>query len=390
MTEQRDSTFTKLIQELTNRLADEKSYNHVLSSMCTPPSDLSRDIASLFAEINLGDPGLFPETVKMEQEVLSELALLLQAPKSWCGSITSGGSESNLIGCWAARNWARKNHGIKHGKIIFPKSVHVSFEKAADLLSVEPTWVALNEKHQIDIEAVKEALDKNTIAIVGIAGATGTGVCDDIVALSEIALDNNLFLHVDAAHGGTIYPFFKDLGLDAPSFGFENEGVKSITIDTHKLLGSLIPGGSIIFRDESISEVISKGISYLSDATTKQFTITGTRPGNAVISSWVLLKKLGRQYIIERTKYCLDLTKYLVDKMKEISELKLVFEPIINIVGFTSTSFTSNELADKLRLKGWQLSIYNDWIRIVVMPHVTLEMIDTFILDMKSIIRKGE
>ncbi|MHA1213393.1 MAG: pyridoxal phosphate-dependent decarboxylase family protein, partial [Candidatus Heimdallarchaeota archaeon] len=244
--------------------------------------------------------------------------------------------------------------------------------------------------HQIDIEAVKEALDKNTIAIVGIAGATGTGVCDDIVALSEIALDNNLFLHVDAAHGGTIYPFFKDLGLDAPSFGFENEGVKSITIDTHKLLGSLIPGGSIIFRDESISDVISKGISYLSDATTRQFTITGTRPGNALISSWVLLKKLGRQYIIERTKYCLDLTKYLVDKVKEISELKLVFEPIINIVGFTSTSFTSNELADKLRLKGWQLSIYNDWIRIVVMPHVTLEMIDTFILDMKSIIRKGE
>ena len=382
MLEQRDDTFKKLIQELTNRLLDEKSYNHVLSSMCTPPSELSRDIASLFAEINLGDPGLFPETVKMEYEVLSELALLLDAPKEWHGSITSGGSESNLIGCWAARNWVRKIKNIKTGTILIPESIHVSFEKAADILGLKQKWIPLDDTYRIDIEAVNKAITKNTVGIIGIAGTTGIGVCDNIEALSELAIDNNIYLHVDAAHGGTIYPYFNDLNLKPPKFAFENEGVKSITIDTHKLIGSLIPGGAIIFRSKEIVDTIAKSISYLSDSSTKQFTITGTRPGSTVIASWVLLKKLGRSYQVERVKSCLDKTKYFIEKLKQIKEIDLVLEPIINIIGFTSTRFASEELADKLREKGWQLSIYSNWIRIVVMPHVNIETLDKFVNDL--------
>ncbi|MBN1328006.1 MAG: tyrosine decarboxylase MfnA [Candidatus Heimdallarchaeota archaeon] len=380
--------YKSLVIELEEILRKEKSYDQVLSSMCTPPLKISREIASLYAEINLGDPGLFPKAKKMEKEVLAVLANFLNAPQGWSGTIASGGSESNLIGCWAARNWARKYKNIKNGTIIFPESAHVSFEKAVDILNIDPVWVKVNENQQVDIEKVKENIDDRTIALIGIAGTTGTGTCDDIKALSDLAIDNQLFLHVDAAHGGTIYPFFKDIGLKPPPFGFENYGVKSITIDTHKILGSLIPGGSIIFRDNSISEVISKGISYLSDATTKQLTVTGTRPGSSIISSWILLVKFGRAFIIERVKGCLERTDYLVKRLTEIPEIKLAFKPIINIVGLTSTVFTSNELANKLRELGWHLSIYNDWIRIVVMPHVTREMIDRFILNLKDILKE--
>ena len=138
----KDAKDETILDQLTNLLSQEKSYERVFSSMCTPPNDLSREIAGLFAEINLGDPGLFPSSVKLEKEVLSELATILHAPEDWFGSITSGGSESNLIGCWAARNWGRKKRAIKKGKILLPISAHVSFEKSIDLLDVKADWIS--------------------------------------------------------------------------------------------------------------------------------------------------------------------------------------------------------------------------------------------------------
>ncbi len=383
-----EKTFNKIIDDLMVLLKNEDSYNQVLSSMCSPPPKIAREIAKIFAATNLGDPGLFPETVKLENEVLAHLADLLHAPSSWTGAITSGGSESNLIGCWAARNWSKVNRGIEKGKIIFPESAHVSFEKAADLLNLESEWIPLNDNFQVDIEAVKEAIDYRTVGIVGIAGATGTGVCDDINPLSDLALEKNLYLHVDAAHGGTIYPYLKKLGYDVPIYGFENPGVKSVTIDTHKILGSLIPGGSIIFRSEEITKTIVKSITYLSDSSTKQITITGTRPGSSVIAAWVILKKLGESYILERIKESFEVTKYLTQRLNELAEIKLVFEPSLNIIGFTCNQMTSEDLVKELLQKGWHLSIYSNWTRIVVMPHVTKEVIDKFINDLETVLNK--
>ena len=383
-----EKAFNEIIDDLMVLLKNEDSYNQVLSSMCSPPPKIVREIAKIFAAINLGDPGLFPETVKLENEVLAYLADLLHAPSSWAGAITSGGSESNLIGCWAARNWSKENRGIEKGKIIFPESAHVSFEKAADLLNLELEWIPLNDNFQVDIEAVKEAIDYRTVGVVGIAGATGTGVCDDINALSDLALEKNLYLHVDAAHGGTIYPYLKKLGYDVPIYGFENPGVKSITIDTHKILGSLIPGGSIIFRSEEITKTIVKSITYLSDSSTKQLTITGTRPGTSVIATWVLLKKLGESYILERVKESFEVTKYLTQRLKEIAKIDIAFEPSLNIIGFTCSQMTNEDLVKELLKKGWHLSIYSNWTRIVVMPHVTKEVIDKFINDLEAVLNK--
>lgn len=389
MNESNDKIVSKqILSEIKNDLKDELSYERVLSSMCTPPPKIARTIAADFSELNLGDPGLFPKSVQKEKEVLLYLASLLNAPEAWVGSITSGGSESNLIGCWATRNWNQKKKEINHGHIIIPKSAHVSFEKAIDILNIKAKWANLTDTYQIDIESVKELITEETLGIIGIAGTTGTGVCDNIEALSEIALDHNLYLHIDAAYGGTIFPFLNDLGWISPSFGFENEGVKSITIDTHKILGSIIPGGAIIIRSDEIYKTISKNISYLSDSSTTQITITGTRPGNSVISSWVLLNKLGKSYLVNRVKKSLELTNYIINRLKKIPDISLAFKPIINIIGFTSKAFKTKELVEKLRQKGWFLSIYKDFIRIVVMPHLSKKTINNFIKDLESIVKE--
>ncbi len=377
-----------ILKELKKRLAFEKSYSKVLSSMCTPPLEISRKISAEYAEINLGDPGLFPETKQMELEALNSIAEILQAPMGWTGSITSGGSESNLLGCWTARNWSKKTKGIKNGTLLLPESAHASFEKSIDILNLKSKWIPLTSENKLNLELLKEELNETTVGIVGIAGATGTGACDDIKALSEIAQDSNTYLHVDAAHGGMIFPYLKDIGREAPAFDFQLEGVCSITIDTHKIMGGLIPGGSIIYRSSEFSKTIAKGITYLSDSTTKQITITGTRPGNSVIALWVLLKYYGKEFMIDRVKKSFVLTDYTAEKLRGISSISLTFDPTINIIGFTNTKLSNENLVAKLKEFGWDLSIYSNWTRMVIMPHFSIEMIDKFIKDLENVLKE--
>ncbi|HIE37388.1 TPA: hypothetical protein EYP83_04385 [Candidatus Geothermarchaeota archaeon] len=83
------------------------------------------------------------------------------------------------------------------------------------------------------------------MAIIGSAPNYPYGTMDNIKALSEIALEKDIWLHVDACIGGFVLPFLKDLGLDIPPYDFTLEGVSSISIDLHKY-GYTPKGGSII------------------------------------------------------------------------------------------------------------------------------------------------
>lgn len=84
------------------------------------------------------------------------------------------------------------------------------------MLDLKSVKVGLNERFQVDVKAVEEAVTSKTMAIVGVAGSTGLGTVDPILELSEIASANNIYLHVDAAFGGFVLSFLKDLGFDLP------------------------------------------------------------------------------------------------------------------------------------------------------------------------------
>lgn len=61
------------------------------------------------------------------------------------------------------------------------------------------------------------------------------GTMDDIVALSDIAMEYGVPLHVDACLGGFIAAFMHDAGRPVPVFDFRLPGVSSISADTHKV-----------------------------------------------------------------------------------------------------------------------------------------------------------
>ena len=114
----------------------------------------------------------------------------------------------------------------------------------------------MDKSFRVEPSSVTQLIGKNTVAIVASAGSAELGAIDPIASLSKLALDYRVYLHVDAAFGGLVIPFLKDLGYSAPDFDFHCEGVQSITVDPHKMGMSSIPAGGILFRDNSYLECI--------------------------------------------------------------------------------------------------------------------------------------
>lgn len=361
----------------------EKDLTHrsgrILGSMCTCPDPVGVKAYSMFLESNLGDPGLFPGTKKLEDEVISMLGELM-GKKDVYGHIITGGTEANLMAMRAARNLTK----IDDPEIIVPRSAHFSFKKAAEMLCLDLKMADLDEDYKMDVSSVEDLLSDKTVAIVGVAGTTELGKIDPISDLSRICLENDIYLHVDAAFGGYSIPFLKDVGYDLPEFDFSLPGVSSITIDPHKMGLAPIPTGGILFRERKYLEVMTIETPYLTEDL--QSTVVGTRTGAATAATWALLKYHGREGYQEVSKKCMEITNILADGVKKAG-FELVTRPELNIVAFSSSEIPVEEIALRLEDRGWAVSLasYPKAIRIIVMPHLKLEHIEAFIDDLRQI-----
>jgi len=374
-----------LLKKLESRLREDFTYDsgRIIGSMCTAPHPLAKKIYARFLEKNLGDSGLFPAVAELERETVKMLGTLLSNSEP-SGNIVTGGTEANVLALWSARALSNKINP----EVIVPASAHCSFDKAADMLGLKIVKVRLNDRFEVDVESIRKALNPNTIAIVGIAGTTELGVVDSIEELSEIALKKNLYLHVDAAFGGFVLPFLKDLGYNVPSYDFAVPGVCSVTVDPHKMGLAPIPAGGIVFRNESYRKAVSYNISYLSGGEIDQATLVGTRSGASAVAVWAVMMHLGREGYRKIVKNCMRLTLKLAEEIPNIRGLSVAREPMMNVVGLKSDAVDVRKLAEQLRLRRWAVSLFPRHIRIVVMPHVQESHVDQFLQDLSNIVNK--
>jgi len=367
-----------VVADLKKILAEETNYRDgkVLSSMCTRPQPIAKKAHSMFLDSNLGDPGLFPGSRKLEQDVVHSLSELLNC-EDGAGFVVSGGTEANLMALWAARNRA----SVSNPEVIVPESVHFSFDKVCNVLGIRLVYAGLDGDFRVNPQEVEDRITKHTVAIVSTAGTSELGVVDPIPKLSEIASVHGVHLHVDAALGGLVIPFLEPKLQTRLAFDFQLGGVKSLTVDPHKMGMSTIPAGAILFRDKRILECIKTITPYLSETT--QFTFAGTRSGAPAVATWAVFESLGREGFKKTVKRCMALTAFL-SKEIEAAGLRLVAEPTLNIVAFRTSS--SKCTADHLKRKGWFVSYVPrlDCIRIVVMPHVLRRHAEAFLKDLKE------
>ncbi len=351
-------------------------YRRVLSSMCTVPHPVAVKAHVKFLNANLGDPAIFKGSYKLEREVVRMIGEILHNPNAE-GYVSSGGTESNIQALRAFRNVKK----VKEPNVVVPESAHFSFDKAGDVLRVEIRKARLDEEFKVDVGDVERLIDDNTVGIVGVAGTTSLGQVDPIEELSEIAIEKDVFLHVDAAFGGFVLPF-----LDRKfKFDFEVKGVSSISVDPHKMGLATIPAGCLLFRSGDFLKALAVKTPYL--ITEEQYTLTGTRPATGVASTYAVLKYLGYEGFKRVVRRCMDVTYYLIERMEELGFEKVI-EPVMNVVCFkTDEAF---KIRDELYKRGWVVSAIRNptALRFVIMPHVSFSVIDDFINELKRVLKK--
>lgn len=330
----------------------------------------------------------FNGTHEIEREVLSVLAVdvFKMEPNSFDGYISPGGTEANIQAIWMFRNYFKNTFGASLNEIAIIASLdtHYSIPKAANLLQLDWLKVEVDfntraiDKVQLNslVKTAKVAGKKYFIAVANM-GTTMFGSVDNPEDYTEVLEQNQLEykLHIDGAYGGFVYPFSNQ----ESKINFSNSKISSITIDAHKMLQAPYGTGVFICRKGFIENVLTQEAEYVEGM---DLTLCGSRSGANAVAVWMILFTYGPNGWFEKVSVLQMRTSYLC---KELDQLNIEYfrEPFVNIVTIKS-QYIPHELAEKYNLVPQQHNDQNQWYKIVLMDHVEVEHLTTFIADLKS------
>jgi len=351
----------------------------------------------MHSQANPLHPDIWPSAAKFEAEIVSMTAHMLNGDQAGapvgsedgvCGSVTSGGSESILLAMKTYRDWARATKDITEPEIVVPVSAHAAFHKAAQYFNLKLQLVPVDDQFCVEIPAVEEAVNENTIAIVGSACNFPYGTIDAIDQLSEIAKRRNVGLHVDSCLGGYFLPWAERLGAPVPPFDFRLAGVTSMSCDTHKYgyapkgTSVVLYRGAVLRRFQYFTTSDWPGGLYYSP------TFSGSRPGGLSAACWAALVSFGESGYLDAAKRILEAVDVMKRGVLEIPEFRLMGRPI-GVFAFTSVSDSLNmyQVLDQMSARGWSLTGLQRPAGIHVSPtlrHTQPGVADRFAADLKD------
>lgn len=314
----------------------------------------------LYAHVNILQRDMCPSATRYEGEVIAMALDLFNADAVTdtepVGLLTTGGTGSIMHAVLAFREMAAKERGITRPNFIKPETAHPAFDKACHLFGIEVRRAPVDpQSTTVDIDAVRNLIDDQTIGMVGSACNYGYGTIDDITALSDLALETGIALHVDGCLGGFILPFGEQLGYDIPLFDFRLPGVTSISADTHKYGYAFKGTSTVLFRDKAWRHA---QYFYLTDWSGGKYCspgMEGSRSGGLLAATWASMVQLGAEGYRAFAKDIFETSFAMQDAVRSHPELQMMGEPTF-LFSFTSDVFDVYHINDHMRPKGWRFN----------------------------------
>ncbi|CAN5735534.1 MAG: pyridoxal-dependent decarboxylase [Gemmatimonadetes bacterium] len=295
-----------------------------------------------------------PTGTLVEAQVIRWMTGLIGFPEGSDGTIVSGGSAANLTGLLAAREavfpgvWARGVAADSEAAdaVVFTSShAHYSLERALGVMGLpESAAIAVEgEGGRLDPEslsrqiAASRAEGKRPLAIVATAASTATGHFDDLDAISRVAQRERVWLHVDAAHGGS---FMASPGLRSRLRGIER--ADSVAWDPHKMMFMPISAGAILIRDHRhLDAAFQQSAPYLFHLTPGESrssdigrrTLQCSKRFDA-LKIWVSLQHYGLDHFGRLLEKTVENTIVLHRIISAAADFEAMHEPEANILCF--------------------------------------------------------
>ena len=326
--------------------------------MITQPTVMAIFADALTAALNqsvfLWEVG--PAAAHLEVEVIRWFAKLFGLGEQSGGTFVSGGTVANLTAILVARNFkllidvgreGLTSPKLRQTPVFFAsENCHFSVQKAASFAGLGTDNLILirsDEDGRMSTADLRAKIGNARTAgelpfcVVATAGTTVAGHIDPLPAIEQICREEDLWFHIDAAHGGAL--------AFSSSRARLLEGISkadSITFDAHKWLYMSIPASMVLFRDVStleqylyfkapyIVEIPSLAGKRLNQG---EMTVQGTRRFDA-LKIWLSLKHLGSRHFGAMVDRTVELAHYMFSRVEASDDLEACAPVTMNICCF--------------------------------------------------------
>ena len=283
----------------------------------------------------------------------------VQNTETSLGVFTTGGTTANLTALWVARNKsfspkknfesiekngffeAMKAHDLERAVVLVSKRGHFSLKKAGGILGLGNQNIIpidIDSNRSIDLVKLEKKIkelqaDKKTkiVAIIGIAGATETGIIDPLPELADICKTHGIHFHVDAAWGGPV--------LLSEKYSHLLKGIEkadSVTIDCHKQFYMPMSSGMVYFKDPKALDQIVYHARYVNRPGSVDLgikTLEGSREANSLILDSAL-KIMGSKGYALMIEHGIEIAGQFAKMIEQRPLFQLVTKPQLNILTY--------------------------------------------------------
>tara|TARA_R110002111_G_scaffold258083_1_gene326895 strand:- start:147502 stop:149085 length:1584 start_codon:yes stop_codon:yes gene_type:complete len=275
-------------------------------------------------------------------------------PGQFSGLVTHGGSLANLTGLLTARNlccpgiWTQGPQAqLKSTPALLVSSdAHYSVTRSAGILGIGTEniiKVALDEKRRMNPHALKETIlqcqseNKKIIAVIACACATPIGAFDPLNEIADLCEQYQLWLHVDAAHGGPTCFSQQHQHLTA---GLHR--ADSVVFDAHKMMFMPALSAFLFFKNKTHQfTAFQQQAPYLFDPSAPEIaeydlglrTIECTKRANSY-ALWGIWSLFGKQIFADFVNVTFETARRFYSLLLQTPDFEPLHEPECNIVVF--------------------------------------------------------
>lgn len=330
-----------------------------LARMQCPPTAaaVAADLAATTLNQSLHAWESGPFGLSLDRWLIAELGDLVGWGRDCGGTLTAGGSVSNLMALVAARDttvlrrlsrFSSQEGLIALGVqpvIVCPQGIHFSIGRGARILGIGEDNLRVVPTDHLG-RMLPEAADKVLselpenelpVALVACAGSTDLGMIDPLAELADVAAEHQVWLHADAAYGGG--------ALFSPRLRGMLDGIEradSVTLDLHKFGWTPASSAALLVRDPAT--LASFGLDPTTCLSADDDTLAGyiglqntsiqtTRRVDALKIA-VTMRSLGRQRMAAMVDACHDLTLHAAARITAEPRLELPVDPPMTAVLF--------------------------------------------------------
>ena len=276
-----------------------------------------------------------PVGTELETVVVGWLREALGLPSTFDGFLTDTASTSSLIALGAAREAAgleaasrglAARADVASPRVYASVEAHSSIDKAAMTLGIgraNVVHIPVDESFRMRADALMAAIEHDRsaghrpIAIVATLGTTNTTAIDPVSAIADIAEREGLWLHVDAAYGGTaaLVPTLRPLLA-----GWER--AQSIVVNPHKWMSVPFDASLLLTtRMEALRAAFSHVPEYLRslDQTGPVRDVSEYTPQLGrrfrALKLWVMLRAFGLAGMRRRIAWHVEMARELAARI---------------------------------------------------------------------------